>query len=156
MERMKVFLKYVIIIALFWVFSNLIIYVSINGTYKHINVQIPTNIPKIIIKDSKATRINGYVKGSIKNNTNDIINKKYLKIECYSERNIKLGTKYVTIENLEPNKEKEFEMYFKFSNVNYVIISSRDNPTDATEEEFLSEAVSPYIIVGTLICLFFI
>lgn len=156
MERMKVFFKYIIIIALFWVFSNLIIYVSINGTYKHIDVQIPTNIPRIIIKDSKATRINGYVKGSIKNNTNDIINKKYIKIECYSERNIKLGTKYISIENLEQNKEKEFEMYFKFSNVNYVIISTTDNPTYATEEEFLSEKVSSYVLVGTLICLFFI
>lgn len=156
MERMKVFFKYIIIIALFWVFSNLIIYVSINGTYKHIDVQIPTNIPRIIIKDSKATRINGYVKGSIKNNTNDIINKKYIKIECYSARNIKLGTKYISIENLEQNKEKEFEMYFKFSNVNYVIISTTDNPTYATEEEFLSEKVSSYVLVGTLICLFFI
>lgn len=156
MERMKVFLKYIIIIALFWVFSNLIIYVSINGRYKNIDVQIPNDIPKLIIKDSKATSINGYVKGSIKNNTDDIINKTYVKIECYSERNIKLGTKYILIENLEQNKEKDFEMYFKFSNVNYVVISTTDTPINATEEEFLSEKVSSYVLVGTLICLFLI
>ena len=156
MERMKVFFKYIIIIALFWVFSNLIIYVSINVTYKHIDVQIPNNIPNLTINDCKATKINGYVKGSIKNNTNQIINKKYVKIDCFSESNIKLGTKYITIENLEPNKEKEFEMYFKFSNVNYVIVSTTDNITDATEEEFLSEKVSSYVLLGTLVCLFLI
>lgn len=157
MSRMKTFIIYALIIVAFWIFSNLIIYISINGSYKSIDAKVETNtIPEVIVSNAKATYINGLVKGSIKNNTSDIINKKYIKIDCYSPRNIKLGTKYVLIENLQKKENREFEMYFKFTDIKYVVISTTDNAENATETEFLSEQVSTYLIVGTLICLFFV
>lgn len=156
MARMKTLFTYAFVIAAFWIFSNLIIYLSINGTYKNIDAQVITTVPELYVTDSKATYINGYVKGSIKNNTSDIINKKYIKIDCYSKRNIKLGTKYVLIENLQNGENREFEMYFKFTDVEYVIVSTTDNAANSTEKEFISEQVSSYVIIGALICLFFI
>ena len=69
MKRLKTFLIYALIIAAFWLFSNILIYIAINGTYAHINTKVYTTSPEIIVGDSKATYLNGFVKGGIKNNT---------------------------------------------------------------------------------------
>ena len=78
MKRLKTFLIYALIIAAFWLFSNILIYIAINGTYAHTDTRVYTNSPEIIVGESKATYINGFVKGGIKNNTGEIINDKYL------------------------------------------------------------------------------
>ena len=156
MKRLKTFLLYALAILAFWIFSDIIIYISVNGTYAHINTRVYTNSPEIIIGESKTTYINGFIKGGIKNNTDGIINEKYLKIDLYSPRDIKLGTKYVIIENLEPDAYQEFEMWYKFTDVNYATVEIVDNVQDAKEEEFLSEETSGYLIIGTLFLLYFL
>ena len=156
MKRLKTFLLYALIIAGFWIFSDIIIYVAINGTYTNVNAKIYTDSPEIIIGESKATYINGYVKGGIKNNTQGIINEKYVKIDLYSARDVKLGTKYIKIENLEPNNYQEFEMWYKFTDVDYATISITDDIKNASEEEFLSQKTATYLVIGTLLVLYFI
>ena len=156
MKRLKTFLIYALIIAAFWLFSNILIYIAINGTYAHTDTRVYTTSPEIIVGDSKATYINGFVKGGIKNNTGEIINDKYLKIDLYSARDVKLGTKYVKIENLQPNEYKEFEMWYKFTDVDYATIVVTDNIQNASEEEFISEKTATYLVVGTLLILYFI
>ena len=156
MKRLKTFLTYALIIAAFWLFSNILIYIAINGTYAHTDTRVYTTSPEIIVGESKATYINGFVKGGIKNNTGEIINDKYLKIDLYSARDVKLGTKYVKIENLQPNEYKEFEMWYKFTDVDYAIISITDNVKNASEEEFISEETATYLVIGTLLILYFI
>ena len=156
MKRLKTFLLYALIIAGFWIFSDIIIYVAINGTYTNVNAKIYTDSPEIIIGESKATYINGYIKGVIKNNTQGIINEKYVKIDLYSARDVKLGTKYIKIENLEPNNYQEFEMWYKFTDVDYATISITDDIKNASEEEFLSQKTATYLVIGTLLILYFI
>lgn len=156
MKRMKTFLIYAIIIAAFCIFSNILIYIAINGTYAHTDTKVYTTSPEIIVGESKATYINGFVKGGIKNNTSEIINDKYLKIDFYSARNVKLGTKYVRIENLQPNEYTEFEMWYKFTDVDYATIVVTDNIQNVSEEEFISEETATYLVVGTLLILYFI
>lgn len=156
MKRLKTFLLYALIIAGFWIFSDIIIYVAINGTYTNVNAKIYTDSPEIIIGESKATYINGYIKGGIKNNTQGIINEKYVKIDLYSARDVKLGTKYIKIENLEPNNYQEFEMWYKFTDVDYATISITDDIKNASEEEFLSQKTATYLVIGTLLILYFI
>jgi len=156
MAKMKKFLLYVIMVAAFWIFSDIIIYLSINGAYAKVDAKVYTNSPEIIVGESKATYVNGFVKGSIKNNTEGIINNKYLKIELYSARDVKLGTKYVKIENLEPTKYQDFEMWYKFTDVDYANITVIDNIDNASEEEFLSQETATYLVLGTLLVLYFI
>ena len=156
MKRLKTFLLYALIIAGFWIFSDIIIYVAINGTYTNVNAKIYTDSPEIIIGESKATYINGYIKGGIKNNTQGIINEKYVKIDLYSARDVKLGTKYIKIENLEPNNYQEFEMWYKFTDVDYATISITDDIKNTSEEEFLSQKTATYLVIGTLLILYFI
>mgnify|MGYP003304839781 CR=1 FL=1 len=156
MANLKKYLLYVLIIAAFWVFSDILIYLSINSSYTKVDAKVYTNSPEIIIGESKATYVNGVVKGSIKNNTRDIINDKYLKIELYSARDVKLGTKYVKIDNLESNKYQNFEMWYKFNDVDYANITVTDNIKNTTEEEFLSQETTSVLVLGTLLVLYFI
>lgn len=156
MKKMKKFLKYALIVIGFWIFSDILIFLAINSTYKHTDTNIYINSPEIIIGESKSTYVNGYVKGSIKNNTNGTINDKYLKIELYSQRDTKLGTKYVKIENLEPSEYQDFEMWYKFTDVKYANITVTDDIQNVTEEELLSDKVALYIVVGTVLVLYFI
>lgn len=156
MAKLKKYLLYVIMIVAFWIFSDILIYLSINTSYSNVNTSIYSISPEVTIGESKATYVNGFVKGTIRNNTDSIINNKYLKIELYSPRDVKLGTKYVKIENLDINKCQEFEMWYKFTDVEYANISVTDNVENASEEEFLSQETKTTLIFGTVLMLYFI
>lgn len=156
MAKLKKYLLYVIIIVAFWIFSDILIYLSINSSYVNVDTKVYSISPEITVGESKATYVNGFVKGTIRNNTDSIINNKYLKIELYSPRDVKLGTKYIKIENLDVNKYKEFEMWYKFTDVEYANVTVTDNIENATEEEFLSQETTYGLILGTLLVLYFI
>lgn len=156
MAKLKKYLLYVILIVAFWIFSDILIYLSINSSYANVDTKVYSISPEITVGESKATYVNGFVKGIIRNNTDSVINNKYLKIELYSPRDVKLGTKYIKIENLDVNKYKEFEMWYKFTDVEYVNITVTDNIENATEEEFLSQETTTTLILGTLLVLYFI
>lgn len=156
MKRLKTFLIYGLIIAGFWFLSNLLIYLAINGTYKATEARILQETPIINVAESKATYVNGYVKGNIYNNTNEMINGKFLKIDLYSPRDVLLGTKYVRIENLDAKKTQDFEMWYKFTDVRYCNISVVNSSENAEDKAFLSEETKYYMVLGFLVTLFFI
>ena len=156
MKRMKTFLIYGLLIAALWIFSDIVIYFSINGTYKSKETRINVSSVEVTITENKATYINGVVKGNIKNNTEKIIDGTYLKIDMYSPRNVNLGTKYVEINNLKPNQVREFEMGYKFTDVSYVTITTTNDVQNASTEEFKSDAGNLYFLFGTLLFLYLI
>lgn len=155
MSRLKTFLTYVLAIAALWIFSDIIIYISINGAYKNIETNIYTSSPEIIVGQSKATYVNGYIKGGIKNNTDEIINNKYLKIDLYSSNNNLSGSKYIKLEEIKQNEYKKFEMWYKFTNVKKATVTIVDNANNASSEEFLSQEASTYMILSALLILYF-
>ena len=103
MKTIKMLLTFALLIALLWIFSDIVIYLSINGTYKPKDAKIYVSSPEVTITENKATYVNGVVKGNIKNNTEKIIDGTYLKIDMYSPRDVNLGTKYVEINNMGEN-----------------------------------------------------
>ena len=156
MKRLKTFFIYALVIAAFWFLSNLLIYLAIYGTYKAIDTRVFQETPSINVGESKATYVNGYVKGNIYNNTDAIINEKYLKIDLYSPRDVLLGTKFVKIENLEAKKTQNFEMWYKFTDVRYCNITVVDSAENAEDKAFLSVETKYYMVLGFLVTLFFI
>ena len=156
MKRMKKFLIYALIIIALWIFSDIVIYLSINGTYKTKEAKVYVNSPQITITENKATYVNGVIKGSIKNNTEEIINDVYLKIDMYSPRDVNLGTKYIKIDNLKQNQVRDFEMGYKFTDVNYVTVTTTDEVENVSLEEFKSEEADFYFLVATLMFLYLI
>ena len=155
MKRMKTFFIYALLVIAFWIFSDIIIYLTINGTYKNKSTEVYISSPQVVISESKATYVNGYVKGSIKNNTTETLSDKCLKIDMYSPRDVLLGTKYVRIDALNPGKNQEFEMRYQFTDVNKVIITMTENIEGISDEEFLSQDFKIYWLAGKLLLLYF-
>lgn len=156
MSRLKTFFIYVVIIVAFWFLSDFLIYMAVNGSYKAIETRVMTNTLSVNVAESKATYVNGYVKGNLYNNTDQTINGKYIKMDFYSPRDVLLGTKYVKIDNLEVQSSTDFEMWFKYTDVKYCNITVTDDASSATEEAFISEETKYYLIVGSLILLYFL
>ena len=151
METMKKFAKYLIWLILFWILSDILIYLGINSTYKDINAkgEIPTGIE---IVEMQATAVNGRTKIKV-NDTN--LSGKFLKIELYSSTGVNLGTQYIEIGKVKENEGKEIETYFKISEVKSYAISVTEEMGESTEG-FMDTALSALTVLGILIKFFLI
>ena len=149
MERMKTFGRWALFLILFWILSDILIYVGINSTYKDIphRGEIPTGIEVV---QMEATKVNGRVKIKL-NDTS--LSKKFIKIDLYSEHGINLGTQYLEIGNIKAKESKEIETYFKISEVKSYEMSVVDEKGESTEG-FMDTAMSALSIIGIVIKLF--
>lgn len=118
MDRMKTFFMYVLIIVLVYVLSNVLINVFIKISYNDIEkYEVTITEPYINITEAKASKRDGKIKGFIKNNTNSVIENKFIKFSMLSEYNNVLGEKYVRIDKLEKDELKNFEVKFDYKEV---------------------------------------
>ena len=101
MKRMGTFLKYVIWVVLFYIFSQLMIFLNLETTYQ--NIGRKDNIEQITVYQAEATKVNGRIKGTITNNTENKITNKYIRIDLYSERDVFLGSRYIDISDIKEN-----------------------------------------------------
>ena len=63
MDRMKTFLKYAIWVILFFFFSNFIISVGLNSSYKKMSSTSSVNTPRgVEITEAESTLVNGKIK----------------------------------------------------------------------------------------------
>lgn len=153
-NRIRTLGLYALCVILFFIFSNLMINVTLKTIYEPIDTykSEPEGIG-IDIKEARATYVNGYVGGNI-SNKNSTISKIYMKIDLYTKRDVLVGTKYIEINNLKQNQTQEFRIGFKYTdidhaNINLVNEVSKDTP----EEAFISENLSGAILLTTVIFL---
>lgn len=129
MARVKQVAFYGLLIVIFAIFSDFMIKVGLKNTYKEIPGIIDTSSPEIVINEVKTTDVDGYAKGTIKNNTEESIDKIYIKLDLYSKRDINLGTKYLEIKSLNKEQNLDFEIQFRYSNVDHYKITCIDSKT---------------------------
>ena len=130
--RMRVFLCYLLIFVVFFIFSDVMIYFYTKSLYQPMDsYEINVTEPEVTVTLAEATTMNGNIKGTIKNTTNETIENEYLKFEFFTPRDVNVGVKYLEIDRLEPGEEKKYEMGFRYENVTSVEISK------ATEEDTL-------------------
>lgn len=126
MKTMKKFLKYFInFIVLFLLVSGLIYLGTINREEKQektIECITQTTSPIIEITECK----NGKLKGTIKNDTNILINVIYVKAEFYDKNNNLLETKYSEIKYFNVGEKSKFEIEFSNKNVTNVKVTSTE------------------------------
>lgn len=123
MARIKQVAFYAILIVVFAIFSDFIIRVGLRNTYKTISGEVKVVSPEIVMNEVKTTDVNGYAKGTIKNNSDEDIDRIYIKIDLYSKRDVNLGTEYLEINNLSSEESRDFEIQYRYSNVNYYNIT---------------------------------
>ena len=156
MNRMLTFAKYLLVIVIFYFVTDYISFYLINTTYEDIDLVSEMHVPKVQISEAKATTINGYIKGSIENNTNETINGKYLKINLLADNDVNLGEKFVEIKELEKNSVQEFEMDFNVQNVDKYKLSITNSIEGATEEALISDQHFGFFTATTILILLYI
>lgn len=153
MSRLKTFLMYGVWVLLFFIFSQVMIFIAINTTYKYKKIELDTSL--ISTAEVQATSVNGFAKCKVINNTQNSIENKYIKVECYSKNDVLLGTKYIKIDKIETNEEQEFEVRFNYSRVDRAKIDIVDEiPEDVTEEQKMSDPeMNAAMLISALILL---
>ncbi len=147
MDRMKTLTKYVLFLILFFIFSDIMIYLNIETTYQ--NIGRKDNIEQVTVYQAQATKINGRIKGTVYNNPENKITNKYLKIDLYSERDNYLGSKYIDVNFMSDNEKRDFQIYFKIQDVDYYEMSFTDEKTEGELPEMLQDLTKDQIILGT-------
>lgn len=149
MDRMKTLLKYALWLILFYIFSNLMIYLNIETTYQ--NIGRKDNLSQVTVYQAQATKINGRIKGTIYNNAENKITNNYLRIDLYSERDNYLGSKYIDVSNMRDNETREFETYFKVQDVDYYEMKFTDEKEEGELPEMLQDLTKEELLWGTFL-----
>lgn len=155
MEAFETKIKVVIWISILvgvYVFSDFLIYVGINSTYK--DIQRHDQNSQIVVYQADATYVNGRIRGMVKD-TKDIQDQ-YLKIELYTKRDVLVGKSYVKIEDKENSDTQPFEVLFRANDVAYYktdIVKEKEPggeleilPKDLTRGEVLLATALTFLI----------
>lgn len=146
MDRIKTFAKYAIWIILFWIFSDILINIGINTTYK--DVQAKEVIPQgIEVQQMQATKVNGRMRIAVRDQS---LSGKYLKISLYSDIGNELGVEYLEIGDLKENEIKSIEKYFKIVDVKSYEVLVVDEKGESSEG-FMDTAMSAITIIMTVL-----
>ena len=149
MDRMKTLMKYVLWGIIFFVFSNIIINFTLKTTYQ--DIERKDNLEQVNINEAQATKINGRIKGTIYNSTENKITNKYLRIDLYSERNIFLGSRYIDVASMRDDETRNFEVYFKVQDVDYYVMNFTDEKVEGELPEMLQDLTKEEVVWGTFL-----
>lgn len=144
MDKVKKYIIYVLLLIGFAIFTEFIIAVGLNSTYK--KIENISEMPEgVTIFQSEATTVNGRIRGIVKNDEDNPIKGKYLKFDFFTERNVNMGSKYIELD--KSKTEIPIEAFFKLDNVSYYKVSFADEkpsnggldldflPRDLTDQE---------------------
>ncbi len=149
MSRIKTFLKYAIWLIAFYIFSNIMIYFNLETTYQ--NIGRKDNLPQVAIYQAQATKINGRIKGTVYNNSENKITSKYLRVDLYSARDILLGSKYIDVSTMRENETRNIEIYFKVQDVEYYEITFTDEKEEGELPEIIKDLTREEVVWGTFL-----
>lgn len=139
-------------IVLFIIFSEFLINVGLNSSYKPIERR--DNVSQVNVYQAEATLVNGRIRGLITNSETDNISNKYLEFDFYSERDVYLGKKIINVNELQPGETQNFEILFKVEDVNYYTVSVLNERPEGEEIEILPEGwTTTDIIIATALTL---
>lgn len=150
MKRLKKFLMYLLIFVAFWIWSDLLIYVNLNSVYDTIHRR-NYDVTQVSVSSAKATLVDGYVEGKVRNSEENNLNGKYLKIDLYSSMNNVIGTKYIEIAGLRDNGTMDFDVHFKLQDIESYSISIVDEAGKEVDDSFYDDEISALTRIITLL-----
>lgn len=158
MNTMKMFGKLLIVFILFFIFVSYMSKAFIKTAYVEIGkFEVLKESPKIEIKESKATKMNGYVKGTITNNTDHKLTNEYIVVDCYSKYNNNLTTKYLKVNELEVGQSEDFKVQYRCQGAESIKVSTTDQTPDIYNFNIeLTKTEKLAFMVGGLIVLYYL
>ena len=136
---MKKLTKYVIWLILGFIFVSVMCYLFVRQMFYPFNEEdysINTTYPEVKIEEAKHTNYNGYVKGTIKNNTENDMSNLYIRIEFKNKDGVEKCTESYYIENLKANATEEFKVIYDAQNVTKFDLSIADSDGRNYDIEF--------------------
>ena len=150
MDRLKTLFMYASWVILFFIFSNFLINVGLNATYKPIERR--DNVSQVNIYQAEATLVDGRIRGIITNSETEDLSGKYLEVDFYSGRDVYLGRKIININQLQANETQNFEIFFKLEDVEYYSVSIVEERPEGEEIEILPDGwTTTDVVVATVI-----
>lgn len=138
MSRMKTFFTYALLIILFFFYSNLAIDLLIKNSYKPVpqnklSMATSNNGFEINLDRAESNNLQGYFTGTVKNNSNELIDKQFVKVESY-HKGKKMQEKYLAFENLKPGEERKFKLHYSVGKIDEFKVSYVDEiPVNETK-----------------------
>ena len=156
-NRMKNFFTYFLMLVLLYIIVDVLSFGYIYSTYKTIEqYEIVVTNPGVNVEKAKATNVNGFVEGKVRNNGTTTISNQYLKFDFYSERGVRVGTKYLKIDTLGEMQEQNYKVQFRFDNVKYftVNLATQEEVDNAQEFELkIDEDIGVPLLFSSLLLL---
>ena len=124
--------RYFIWFILLFAFVTVGSILAVKTMYHDITIyEIASTVPTITVQEAKATNVNGYIKGELKNNSEEEISGKYLIFVLLDENREIIGTESIAIDSIASGETKSYELKFRRDKVNgfYVTISDTNNPS---------------------------
>lgn len=137
MKRMQTFLTYALIIIGFYFFSNFLIDFGISSSYKDveqdkIKMEQSNNGFEIEVAKANSNRRQAYFTGTVKNNSDKVIEKQYVKVDSYFKGKL-MQEKYLAFENMQPGEERKFKLLYSLGQIDEFRVSYVDEiPSNRT------------------------
>ena len=152
MKRVKTLFMYALWVVLFIIFSDFLINVGLNSSYRPIERR--DNVSQVNVYQAEATLVNGRIRGLITNSEANNISNKYLEFDFYSERDVYLGKKIINVNELQPEETQNFEILFKLEDVAYYTVSVLDEKPEGEEIQILPEGMTTsQVVLATVVTL---
>lgn len=138
MDKMKRFLMYLLVLVAFYAFSNWMINAFLKVSYSDMHgyeINVKSEQLFVDVSEAKSSKRNGYINGIVKNNSEETVENKYLKVILLSKQKKVMGEKYVKIDKIEPNELRKFEVKFDNDSVKTFRIELADEKPE--EEDFI-------------------
>lgn len=123
---MKKYFKYILAIIIVYVIVDIASFYVLKSAYNTKEYSTESKEFSIQIDEAKATFVNGYIKGKVRNIQSKHLSNKYLKIDAYSKRDVLLGTKFVEIPTLVPGESADINASFNYEQIDNLKISTID------------------------------
>ena len=137
MKRMQTFLTYALIIIGFYFFSNFLIDFGISSSYRdveqeNIKMEQSNNGFEIEVDKANSNRRQAYFTGTVKNNSDKVIEKQYVKVDSYYKGKL-MQEKYLAFENMQPGEERKFKLLYSLGQIDEFRVSYVDEiPSNRT------------------------
>ena len=133
MDTMKKFLIYLILFILLFFWSRYMAGMAIHNTYKaNENYRMLGTSPTITVSESKQTKVNGYIKGTITNNTGSYIPDTYLKVTFYNKSGEGFAVKGINLSNFANGRTVEYRLNHRYSNVERLTLEMTNEKVENT------------------------
>lgn len=113
---------------LLFIFVGICTAVCIKSFYRPIKTYINNaEYLTVTVEEAKQTNANGYIKGTVKNPSDEEQKGKYICFTFYTKHDVEMGKEYVEIGNLGPQETKTYEAKFEYPNVERFVITITEN-----------------------------